>query len=235
MSTWSEVLSGDEPSFAQSLGADFIQDDTLFNAALVSFGSFGIIHGLMIETRDLFALNALRFKVPYDATLKTAITACDPTRFPCRRTPTPCPRTSPITSSSSSIPTRARPPAGVHPGHVRDRLRSQQLYAAGMGCRRSPGWAHGLNIMGALVEQEPEPAEQAGRPDAEQPGRSSEFAPYLMKAVIRDLFRGEKTLGKTLACGVGMPANRAVEAMEIAFKPTRPTAMCCRRCSRSVS
>jgi hypothetical protein len=69
-------------SFAQMLGAEFKPDDTLFNAALVSFGSFGIIHGLLIETRGLFALNALRFKVPYDATLKAAITACDPTGIP---------------------------------------------------------------------------------------------------------------------------------------------------------
>jgi hypothetical protein len=45
-----------------------------------------------------------------------------------------------------------------------------------------------------------------------------EFAPYFKQAIIRDLFRGEKTLGKTLACGIGMPVARAVEAMEIAFK-----------------
>ena len=69
------------PDFAASIGAEFIQDDTLFNAALVSLGSFGIIHGIMIETRDLFALNAIRFRHPYDATLKAAIGACDPTLY----------------------------------------------------------------------------------------------------------------------------------------------------------
>ena len=45
-----------------------------------------------------------------------------------------------------------------------------------------------------------------------------EFAPYVKKAIIRDLFRGEKVLGKTLACAMGMPADRAVEAQEIAFQ-----------------
>ena len=97
-------------SFAQSLGAEFRQDDTLFNAALVSFGSFGIIHGLMIETRDLFALNALRFKVPYDATLKAAITACDPTKIPLPAFARGVATDSPIISSCSSIPTRPRRP-----------------------------------------------------------------------------------------------------------------------------
>ena len=40
--------------------AVLVSDDTLFNAALVSFGSFGIIHGLMIETRDRFLLRSYR-------------------------------------------------------------------------------------------------------------------------------------------------------------------------------
>lgn len=47
---------------------------------------------------------------------------------------------------------------------------------------------------------------------------SQEFSPYFKKAIIHDLFRGEKTVGKTLACGVGMPGKHAIEAMEIAFK-----------------
>jgi hypothetical protein len=47
---------------------------------------------------------------------------------------------------------------------------------------------------------------------------SNEFSPYFKKAIIRDLFRGEKTLGRTLACGMGMPLIHAVEAMEVAFK-----------------
>src|SRR5262249_15038672 len=70
------------PAFAQSLGAEFRQDDALFNAALVSFGAFGILHGIMIETRELFTLNAIRFKHPYDATVKAAMTAGDPTTIP---------------------------------------------------------------------------------------------------------------------------------------------------------
>jgi hypothetical protein len=71
--------------------------------------------------------------------------------------------------------------------------------------------------MGALVDNIPSPLDRLIVPFLNRE-IEHEFAPYLKKAIIRDLFRGEKTLGKTLACGVGMPANRAVEAMDIAFK-----------------
>ena len=71
-----------EPAFAQSMGAEFIRDDTLFNATLVSLGSFGIIHGIMIETRELFLLNAIRFRHPYNGTIKAAIEAGSSTHSP---------------------------------------------------------------------------------------------------------------------------------------------------------
>ena len=63
--------------FAGKLGAELIRDDTLFNAALVSFGSFGIIHGVVIETEDLFLLNPHAVRIPYDDTLEQAIDTLD--------------------------------------------------------------------------------------------------------------------------------------------------------------
>jgi hypothetical protein len=50
--------------FAQKINAKLVRSDTLFNAAIVSFGSFGFIHGLMIETEKLYLLNAFRFRLP---------------------------------------------------------------------------------------------------------------------------------------------------------------------------
>jgi hypothetical protein len=45
------------PKFAKFLdNAEFKCDDELFNAALVSFGCFGLIHGVLIETEKIFSL-----------------------------------------------------------------------------------------------------------------------------------------------------------------------------------
>ncbi|MDB5156927.1 MAG: FAD-linked oxidoreductase [Mucilaginibacter sp.] len=53
-------------AFITRIQAEHILDDNLFNAALVSFGSFGIIHGLMIETEDLYLLDTYMQRMPYD-------------------------------------------------------------------------------------------------------------------------------------------------------------------------
>ena len=42
--------------FATKLNAKVIRDDAIFNAALVSLGSFGFIHGVTIEAEDQFLL-----------------------------------------------------------------------------------------------------------------------------------------------------------------------------------
>jgi hypothetical protein len=43
-------------NFIAFLGAEKISDDDMFNAAVVSFGNFGFIHGIMLETEPLFLL-----------------------------------------------------------------------------------------------------------------------------------------------------------------------------------
>lgn len=43
-------------SFVQGIQATLIEDDALFYAALVSMGSFGFIHGVMLEVEDWFYL-----------------------------------------------------------------------------------------------------------------------------------------------------------------------------------
>lgn len=59
--------------FADRLGAELVRDDDLFKAALVSFGSFGIVHGVMIETVPLFLLEAHRLRRPFDAGLRRTL------------------------------------------------------------------------------------------------------------------------------------------------------------------
>jgi len=64
-------------SFIQNLETELVQDDDLFNAALVSFGSFGIIHGVMIVTEDLFLLETYRERIAFDDPLKKAMETLD--------------------------------------------------------------------------------------------------------------------------------------------------------------
>ncbi|TMU57482.1 FAD-binding protein [Flagellimonas algicola] len=64
--------------FVDWLDATLVRDDELFDAALVSFGSFGFIHGIMIETEPQFLLTEHRVaQVPFDAKLKKAMTQLD--------------------------------------------------------------------------------------------------------------------------------------------------------------
>lgn len=63
--------------FAGLIKAELVRDDTLFNAALVSFGSFGIIHGIMIETEDIFLLEAYMQQMPLDNTLRNLMNTLD--------------------------------------------------------------------------------------------------------------------------------------------------------------
>ena len=62
-------------AFTQWLGVtEVLRDDALFNAAVVSFGSFGFIHGVLLDIEDLFWLKGYSNKaVPYDAGLRKAM------------------------------------------------------------------------------------------------------------------------------------------------------------------
>ncbi|MBC7934514.1 MAG: FAD-binding protein [Rhizobacter sp.] len=64
-------------SFIQKLDTELIQDDDLFNAALVNFGSFGIIHGVLVETEDLFLLETYMRRMPYNGILKKLMKTLD--------------------------------------------------------------------------------------------------------------------------------------------------------------
>jgi hypothetical protein len=69
-------------SFIQAIGAEAKRDDELFNAAVVSFGSFGVIHGILLETTPLFLLEEHRFdNVVYNDDLVDAIQTQDLTKL----------------------------------------------------------------------------------------------------------------------------------------------------------
>jgi FAD/FMN-containing dehydrogenase len=64
-------------AFIADLQTELIQDDDLFNAALVSFGSFGFIHGVMIETEPLYLLECYRLRMPVDDKLMHVMQTLD--------------------------------------------------------------------------------------------------------------------------------------------------------------
>lgn len=62
------------PEFINWLGAEAFRDDDLFNAAVVSFGSFGFIHGVLLETEPIYLLEKYTSaNIPYNENLKQAI------------------------------------------------------------------------------------------------------------------------------------------------------------------
>lgn len=72
---WLERASNPVTSgvFHARLKAEVIRDDDLFNAALVSFGSFGFIHGVLIKVEPKFLLEQQLLKIPYNEALEKAI------------------------------------------------------------------------------------------------------------------------------------------------------------------
>lgn len=52
--------------FTDSINATLIEDDELFKAALVNLGGFGYVHGVLIETKDIFLLHNQIFELSID-------------------------------------------------------------------------------------------------------------------------------------------------------------------------
>jgi FAD binding domain len=60
--------------FAKTINSRVIRNDSLFNAALVSLGSFGVIHGVVIEAEDIFLLKRYVKKISKTDALQIAKT-----------------------------------------------------------------------------------------------------------------------------------------------------------------
>lgn len=61
-------------AFAQKLNARVIRNDGLFNAALVGLGSFGFVHGVLLEAENLFLLKRYVRKIDKNVALELAKT-----------------------------------------------------------------------------------------------------------------------------------------------------------------
>jgi len=67
------------PAFLAQLDPhiQLVADDEIFDAAVVSFGSFGVIHSFLVETEPLFTLDFYRRRRDLDAPLRAAMTTLD--------------------------------------------------------------------------------------------------------------------------------------------------------------
>jgi hypothetical protein len=61
-------------AFCDWLGATLVRDDNLFNAAVVSFGSFGLIHAVLFEAEPIFLLERHVRQVDYQDVVQAMTT-----------------------------------------------------------------------------------------------------------------------------------------------------------------
>ena len=200
-----------KPSFASALGAELIRDDTLFDAALVSFGSFGIIHGLMIEARELFLLDGYRSYRNFNPALRKAITTLD---FSGLSMPKPA---SKLYHFQVTInPNDAIPPKSAAVLLMFERPWTQDYEPPEWDDGAAGPGASGLEVMGELLELVPSSLGSIVKPLLNTQVKNA-LAPYEVTGAIKDLFRGEKTTGKVFASGVGVPLSNALDVLSIAL------------------
>lgn len=201
-------------SFAQEkLGADLVRDDAKFNAALVSFGSFGIIRGMMIETRKLFLLHGFRSFRQFNPALKKAISALDFSDLDLHNK---------SAADLYHFQVTFNPNEGTPPNEAAVYLMFEIPWTDNYTPpdfsedEAGPG-AAGMEVMGELFTRLPNFLGNALKGWI-NPQVRNVLKPYEIKGAIKDIFRGEKTQGRTFASGIGLPLSRTLEALDIAFQ-----------------
>lgn len=198
-------------SFANALGAELKENDDLFNAALVSFGSFGIIHGMMIEARELFLLHAYRSFEKFNPALKKAISTLDFSGLDLPRS----------ASKLGHFSVCFNPNEGTPPKEAAVGLMFEDKYSDDYEppvwdtLKAGPG-AAGLELIGGLIGALPSPLVEAVKPVLNKQVRG-DLEPYELTGTFKDLFRDEKIVGKVFTSAVGVPLSRALDALSIAF------------------
>ena len=205
-----------EPSFAAALGAELKNDDTLFNAALVSFGSFGIIHGVMIEARERFLLHAFRSWHAFDEPLKKAISSLDFSEL----RPFEDLHNKPVAQlyhfQVHFLPNEGAPPDEVSVTVMFEEPYTDAYQPPSWGADKPGPGASGLEVMGALLGVVPDPLQKFVK-SVLNPQVRSYLDPYEVKGTFLDLFRGEIVRGKVFVSAMGVPLSRALDALSVLF------------------
>ncbi len=195
-----------KPDFAKKLGAELIRNDQLFNAALVSFGSFGFIHSVMIETDPLFLLEAHRIWLPFNNKLKNSLSSLD---FSGLKLPYPDDEKRLIHFETLFNPNGNLKDAIVT---VMYKRRFRKDYPHPEREPNEPGLGDGaLSVIGRILDRLPT---RLTRPSINR-SVASEFAEYGPKwGTTGEIFSSETVRGKTLSAAMAVPLTRAEDALE---------------------
>lgn len=226
---WLERASEPAASDAlvDSLGAEAVRDDALFDAAVVGLGALGVVHLLMIETEPLFLLEAHRTRGAFTDGLKRAVTTLD-----LAGAGLPDPASRPYFFQVVLDPHAEDRPAYVTTMYRRPFPAGRPIdYAISGGL--GPGYEL-LGVLGALTDKVPE------------------LTPALVSQVTamqQEPFAGrEGTLGETFdfstprskaaGAAVAVPLERTLEALEVIGETHRregpaPVVFACRFVRRS--
>jgi len=217
--------------FTDALGVKLERNDKWFDAALVSFGSFGIIQGLMIETRDLFLLHLSRKFRPFNKAVETAITKLDFSGFKgyfkkiedaaFKRNKFRAPFTDKslyhfqVTMSPNQAKPGKRPDkAALYFGFASPYQEDYQPpppHKKQMG----PG-ASGIELVGNIFSLVPGPLKKFVKEKLNK--QIEDLFQYEYTGVFQELFRGEVTKGKVFASGIGVPLSRGLDILDIALR-----------------
>lgn len=193
-------------NFACNFGAERIANDPLFNAALVSLGAFGFIHGVLLEVEPRFLLEAYRVWLPYNSALKKTVSTLDFSGLDLPDTRTPYhfelvfnPNESERRAFVLVMYKRPYRPNYPHPERETDEI--------GLG-------DGALAVIGRILDVLPARLTRSGINSSV----AEEYAEYGPKwGTIGEIFSSETVRGKTLSAAMAVPLEKAEQALEAAF------------------
>jgi FAD/FMN-containing dehydrogenase len=203
---WIERAS--RPVFSNALvtrlGAELIRDDGVFNDALVSFGSFGLLFGIAIESDPLYLLEASRKRHPINQNLMQAMRTLDLSLIP-----TPFPNETPYHFDVVVNPHDTRNGAYVTTMYKRP-YRTDYVHPVPSPDGRGPG-DDLLAIVGKLGERIPDVVIPVLNTIMQR-----EYKEYDRKlGTPGEIFAANLGSQKAMTAEIGVPLERAADALQL--------------------
>jgi hypothetical protein len=193
--------------FVKKLGAELLRDDDLFNAALVSFGSFGIIHGVMVEAENVFLIEAYRRRMPYDDVLKGLMSTLD-----FSNADLPCGNERPFHFSVALNPYDMKKGAFVSTFYKRP-YRDDYVRAVPNDAGLGPG-DDAPCFIGKITDVIP-----ALVPTIVNKLISSAMAPFEKQlGTLGEIFNNTNLHGKLLSAAIGIPLDKVIQVTDLLFE-----------------